>query len=484
VPSHAEFATHATRIRNNQPRTTSPFLRDLYTIWLACYENDAPGSLLAPASWMACGRDATERSIALNQLIVMLCQRQAFDAARVACEAATTHQPDMAVHWRFRIGLSGSDPAVVNEARTHCPTDSEIWLAALLNHCRAGLANPKAPPELPELVHDIESAMASNSFPPATLIRAAELLLRAGYPDLAIQLARHTSDIARSLLPAHIVGLRCAILAGDRKWAEACTLKALRASLRPPPALYRKLVQIKVEDAELDIDDDMVEALKNLRRSEPDKMLWAQMLSFVRFKRGGWEILDSLNQANAALAGGATDRATYIVGAEAARLLRNSDRATDLLREGLKHYPQDLALLNNLAYTLVDTPGRTAEALELIPALLPRTASAPWLIDTIALVYLRNDKLKEAEETLSWVATPPPEGGVEWFRYRLREAEIAFRRDELQKTMSLIRSILTGSKGIPDEEILMANSLLSKADAALRQLGQKPGREGSGVRGQ
>ncbi|MBT3294743.1 MAG: archaeosortase/exosortase family protein [Verrucomicrobia bacterium] len=478
VPSQAEFASHATRIRNNQPRTSSPFLRDLYTIWLACYANDAPGSLLTPASWMACGRDATERSIALNQLILILCQRQAFDAARTAAEAATTNQPEMAIHWRFRIGLSGADPAVVNEARMHCPADSEIWLAALLNHCRAGLATPKAPPPQPDLVHDVEAAIASNSFPPATLTRAAELLLRAGYQDLAIQLARHTSDIARSLLPAHIIGLRCAILAGDRTWAEACTLEALGASLHPPPELYRKLVQIKIEDSELDIDDDMVAALKNLRRSDPDNVVWARMLSFVRFKRGGWEVLDSLNQANAALAGGATDRATYMIGAEAARLLQNSDRATDLLRQGLERYPNDPAMLNNLAYTLANTPSRVAEALELIPLLLPRTSSAPWLIDTIALVYLRNDKLKEAEQALGWAATPPPEGSVEWFRHQLRKAEIAFRRDELQKTISLIRTILTGSKRIPDEEIMTANRLLSKADEALRQLGQKPERTG------
>ena len=62
IPTAQDFANHAARIRANLPRTASPFLRDLYTIWLACYEAETPGILLSPKSWLACGRDATERA--------------------------------------------------------------------------------------------------------------------------------------------------------------------------------------------------------------------------------------------------------------------------------------------------------------------------------------------------------------------------------------------------------------------------------------
>ncbi len=471
IPTEQDFAKHAARIRANLPRTSSPFLRDLYTIWLACYDTDDPGVLLAPESWLACGRDSTERAIALSQLCLLLCRRQDYDAARAAAEAATIAQPHTPLHWRFLIGLSSGDQDVIGRARAACPQDSEIWLAWLLSICRDGLASPADPPDRPGLVETIGDAVANGSFSPATLTRAAELLLRAGYRDAAVAVARRATDEARTLLPAYIIGLRCAILSRDPEWAESCTLSALRSALRPPPTLYRRLVEIKMDDGDLDIDDDMVEALKHLRRSDPDNELWARMLSLVRFRRGGWEVLDSLTQATAALDAGATDRMTYIIGAEAARLLHNPGRATDLLRQGLKRYPNDVIMLNNLAYTLADTPDRTAEALDILPSLLPRTTGSPWLIDTVALVYLRNDRLKEAEQALGWIMKEPPPGSPEAFRYRLRQAEIALRRDELQKTAAILRSILRGSKGIADEDILNANRMLSRADEMLRQLG-------------
>lgn len=474
VPTEQEFASHAKRIRENLPRTTSPFLQDLYTIWLATYEADPPDVLLAPRRWMACGRDNTERAIALSQLCMLLCLRQDYSGAHAAAEAATMAQPETPLHWRFLIGLSRGDSNVIARARAACPNDSEIWLAWLLSLCRDGLANPDSPPEQPALTQSVGDAAASGIFSAATLTRAAELLLRAGYRDAAIIAARKATSDARSLLPAYIIGLRCAILASDREWAEFCTLSAVRSALQPPPSLYRRMVEIKVDDGELDLDDDMVEALKNLRRSDPDNALWARMLSFVRFKRGGWEVLDSLNQATAALQAGATDRMTYIIGAEAARLLHNPERAADLLRQGLKRYPGDTAMLNNLAYTLADARGREAQALELIPDLLTRTAGSPWLIDTVALVYIRNDRLKEAEQALGWVTTELKSDSPEAFRHRLREAEIAFRRDELQEAITILRSILKTSRGIADEEILNANRLLSKADETLRQLGLKP----------
>ena len=475
IPTAKEFAAHAARLRENLPKTTSPFLRDLYTLWLAAYEAEGPSPLFQARRWIACGRDATERSIALNQLTIMLCSRHDYAAAREVAAQAAAIQPGAPLHWRFLIGLSPSKSDVIRRAAEACPEDDEIWLAGLLIHCRDGLTTPTAPPERPALTVAIEDALSRGTTPPATLTRAAELLLRAGYTELAARVMRTVTDKARSLLPAYIVGLRCAILSGDRAWAERCTMKAINASLQPPPELYRKLVQIKVDDRDLDTDDDMVEALKNLRRSDPDNPLWAQMLSYVRFQRGGWEVLDSLNQANAALEAGATDRIVFIVGAEAARLLHNVDRATDLLRQGLRRYPHDIVMLNNLAYTLADSPGHAAEALDLIPPLLTHTTNAPWLIDTIALVYLRNDRLKEAEQALGWLTTERQPGRPEWFRYQLKLAEIALRRDHLEESHAILREILNGSKGIPDEDILNANRLLSKADEMLRQLGQKPG---------
>jgi tetratricopeptide (TPR) repeat protein/uncharacterized protein HemY len=474
IPSEQAFANYAARARENLAKATSPFLRDLYTLWLAAYESDQPGPHLGLERWRACGRDDTERAIALSQLYLLLCRKQDYKAARAAAEAATIAQPQTALHWRFLVGLSGGDIDIIRRAREHCPADSELWLAWLFSIAREGLENTEGPPERPQLIAAIQGAVTNDLFPPATLTRAAELLLRSGYREAATLAARAATDDARSLLPAYILGLRCAILAGDLDWAEFCTTRALRSALQPPPELYKQLVELKMDDGELDLDDEMVEALKNLRRSDPDNELWARMLAFVRFKRGGWEVLDSLNQASAALEAGATDRMTYMIGAEAARLLRNPDRAVDLLRQGLQRYPGNTVMLNNLAYTLAEAPGRAAQALEIIPELLERTTDSPWLIDTIALVYLRNDRLKEAEQALGWLSAEPPAGSPDAFRYHLRKAEIAFRRDELQETMNILRTILKGSRGISDEDILDANRLLSKADETLRRLGQRP----------
>ena len=55
----------------------------------------------------------------------------------------------------------------------------------------------------------------------------------------------------------------------------------------------------------IDVDPEMIEALQNLRREEPSNPLWAEMLGYVRFRRGGWEIVDALSQMTDALSRGA-----------------------------------------------------------------------------------------------------------------------------------------------------------------------------------
>ena len=470
VPTQKDFDAYTERLRVNSARATSPFLSDLYAAWLGYREADP--ATQAVARWLECGRDRYEKALALQQLCLLACHGGNWDAARAAIDAAVEQFPEAPQLRRFQIGLSGADPAVVAAALEAVPGDSEIWLASLVVRCRPAMEERPGKAALEsELNDESERIVAADRFPPATLARAAELLLRAGFTEAAARYARAATDEARSLVPALITGLRCAILTQDRDWALECTRQAIAASLQPPPDLYRTLIQIKLDDPELDLGDDMVEALKRLRTAEPDNVLWPRMLAYIRFKRGGWEVIDSLQQAGAAIAAGARDPAIFIVGAEAARLLHNTDRAVELLRQGLVLYPGNTIMLNNLAYTLANSPGTAADALEFVPELLQKAGRIPWLADTIAYVYIQNDRLDDAGQALDWLRESTPPGTVEAFRLQLRKAQIAFRRDDFEGAAVILRGILTGSRGIPDEDLLTANRLLSRTDERVRELG-------------
>ncbi len=463
IPSEAQFAENAAHLRGNLS-TASPGLRKLLELWLEAYDNHCSGDLADPQRWIACTRDSMEHATALNQLTLLLCREERYTEAETAARKAVTAMPSIPMLWQILISLSGVDADVVARARQACPDDAELWLAELVMR-----AHPTVGTEMHEATRQELDAWIAKTvtdaldakFPPATLTRAGEFLWRGNYRDETVLIARDLAEHARGLLPSYILAMRAALHERDNALALLCTEKAIAAALRPLPELYETLVSIKASDGEIDTDPDMVNALRNLRKSDPDNPIWPQMLGYIRFRRGGWEIIDAMFEMNVAIAGGATNRAPYLIASEVSRLLQNYDRAADVLTQGLTHSPGHPSLLNNLAFTLSHDAKRIAEALELVPQLRQLAEDNPHIRDTLAVVYLRAGKLDDAQRTIAEILCKADPGSPLWFRANMHLAEIAWKRGKPREARMQLEGLLKSGKHVPDEDILAANSLLA-----------------------
>ena len=128
LPGARDFAAAARILRANLPATTSPFLREMLGLWLACYEAGAQGPAADPERWLACGRDRREQATALNQLCLLLARHGQVESARRVARRAVETWPESPVLWRLLVGLSEGDLGLVAAARRACPQDPELWL--------------------------------------------------------------------------------------------------------------------------------------------------------------------------------------------------------------------------------------------------------------------------------------------------------------------------------------------------------------------
>ncbi len=493
LPSAGEFAAQAERLEANRAHNASPFIARLTDLWLTCYRANGSAGTADPRRWAAAGRDALEQAQLLNQLTLLLCRQGRIADARAAALQAAALLPSSPLLWRTAVSLSGPDRRVLAAARRSCPRDSELWLADLVTTTQvaAGLVAPQPaandpardalPPEdaLPGDVRawveeQVSAAARDNRYSPAAMTRAADYLYRGDYRQSAASAAHNAAERARGLLPAYIMGLRCAIVETDSARALDCTRQAIASALAPPPVLYRKLVGIKSAVDPVATDNEMVEALKVLRRDDPGNPLWAQMLGYVRFQRGGWEVVDALAQMEVALASSPTNLTPYLVAAEAARQLDRVDRAVEILTDAATRFPEDLAVLNNLVYSLALRPETIPRALDLLPRLLERARQDVRVMDTASAVYAGSGLLDQADVILEQILRTAPEGSRSWFRARVRQAEVLLLRGQPEAAAKALTQQVGRSAGIPDEDMLMATRLLEEAQTeALRAAARK-----------
>jgi exosortase len=455
VPSDKDFENTAKVMRQNLATATSPFLHDIMRLWLDCYGSKCHGESAEPRRWLACGRDTTEKAIALSQLTLFLCWQEKYAEARHVAGMAVAYLPQSPILWRTLISLSGSDLSVISAARKECPADSEIWLAELVARTQVG-GNEEW------LANEVRRAAESKAFTPAAMTRAAEYLLRGGRTKAAAVVARDAVNRARGLLSPYVIGVRCALIENDKEWTLECARGAIKAALQPLPIFYQKLVELKGDRNKLETDTEMLEVLRRLRTEEPDKPIWAQMLGYVRFARGGWETVEAFEQMDSAIQAGVTNKTAYIVAAEASRLAGNSPRAADILKKALEHYPDDTRILNNLAYTLCFTPEGASEALKLLPRLLKGNENDISVQDTVSLVYLHAGKIDDAEKVAGRILKKVKQETPEWFRARMRLAEVAIARNNRPEAATILTDVLKHTHGVPDEDVLAASGLLSK----------------------
>lgn len=454
LPTDDQFARNLAVLRQNQATATSPFLQQLLKAWITCYESGAQGDTADPDWWKYVGRDALEHAVALNQLTALLCHAGHFEKARAVALDAAERLPSSAPLWRWAISLSGADTGVVARARAACPNDPEIWLAELTTTVNANPSNAMAV---------VQARLADPALlPPETLARAGEFLQRRGRLDEAALVLQDAAARSGGLMPVYLLGLRCALARHDATWATDCARQAILAALRPPKALYRKLVDLKSAGSEPATDFDMVEALKSLRSTEPENMIWAQLLGYVRFKRGGWEILDAYTQMDAAISGGVTNALTFKIAAETSRLMGNDTRSVEILRQGLRFHPTDMEMLNNLAYVLTEAPDGLAEAQALLPRLIEIGADDPHVLDTIAAIHVKAGETDKARTVLQRLLARTSEGSNLWFRAQMHTADLEAHTGDVARAIQDLSDALNRSQGVPDEDVVTANRKIAR----------------------
>jgi tetratricopeptide (TPR) repeat protein len=472
IPSEEQFRLNAEHLRNNLS-TAGPGLRNMLSLWIKAYEQHCLGGSASQQLWLDCGRDPLERATALNQLTLLLCREELYSEAKIAAKNAVSALPDEPLLWLILISLSDSSPATVEQARHACPDDPELWLAELVLKTHpenrksevGGQSTSYQSTKNLWLSKTISEAI-EKQMPPAILTRAGEYLRRNNMHTEAVRLARNISGRARGLLPAYIFTMRCALYEKDEKWALQCTKNAIQSALHPLPEFYENLVNLKVADGKIDTEPDMINALCNLRKTDPDNQAWAQMLGYIRFRRGGWEIVDAMFQMQSAINHGATNPAPYLIASEASRLLRNYDRAIDILHQGLKHNPDNSALINNLAFTMTHSPKYIDDVAAMIPQLQQLAEDNPQIKDTLAAVYIHTSKLDSAMDTIKSILNDTHPGSPIWFRAKTHLARIARLRGQNAEAIALLNGLLKNLKQIPDEDILRANALLTQIKEA------------------
>ena len=494
IPSEKHFEWNAEMLEVNRDSATSPFLRSLTDLWLAHYKRRDKTEPVAIEKWVEAGRDNQEKAVLLNQLTVLLCRENRYAEARKVALRAVTIIPEVPQLWRAAASLCGPDLALIRAAREACPADSALWLADLvvttqiaremvtpvnvfapdpddLDAHAATNGQTRTTVDLPEkldqwVLNVVRQAKTSQAFSSAAMTRAGDYLFRGGFANAACVAAGDADDRARSLLPAYVLAIRCAIAEKDRKWALECTERAIASALRPPTVFYERYVRLKSDTEPIDIDNDMVEALKILRRDDSENPLWAQILGYVRFQRGGREVIDALQQMTTAIEYGATNRTPYVIAAESARLLDRLDRATELLREGLSRYPGDMNMMNNLVFTLSLAPDGIEEALDRLPALLQQARNSLQVLDTASVVYTRSGLLDDAETILKQILLKVEKESRSWFRASTRVAEVKLLRGEAEAALKDLHILIHHSAGMPDDDVLVLTRLIDEAELA------------------
>ena len=454
LPTERAFRINASVLATNRASIKSDYLKGVMSEWVTTYHSATPIAQQALDQWEALGRDRTEKAAALHQLTLLLCHRRDYDLAGQAARRAAELLPEASMLWRWCVSLSRDQEADVLVARQHCPGDPELWLVEL------GYRAQEEPDAVMAFIRPY--AQGEPRMPVGTQTRAADMLHARGLIDEACVLMRNATRRARGLLPAFVLGIQCATDIGDKDWALFCTKQAIDAALRPPSQLYKRLIDLRVAGNELPTDADVVEALKSLRSREPENLVWAQMLGYVRFRRGGWEMPDAFRQMEDALIGGATNRLAFSVAAEASRQLGNNARAAEILKRGLEYYPNDITFLNNLTHLLADTPNGITEAQSYVPQLMKRGGDSVDILDTVATVLMKSGKTDIAEATALRLLQQAPEGGSIWFRANMHLAQIRAEAGDWTGAIAKMTAAMKNATEVDDETVVEANRRLSQ----------------------
>jgi predicted Zn-dependent protease len=417
------------------------------------------------ASWLSLAKTRLEQAEAMHVLMSLLYQQGRDHVAGRAARMAVVANPREPVLWLAYL-RSLAPIRVASEiqvARRYCPDDTDLWLLALVLSCHPETESI-AEAELTGLIEEVRQA--PNRFPVDTLVRGADFLWRVEkYPE-AMVLIENYHGRERGLLAAHLLGLTAAEMSGDRIRALEHSEAAIAATEQAAPELFARYVKTQVTYRELTGDRSTLHALRQLRFAEPDNAFWAELLGYVRYQRGGGEVIEAGLDMQDAIASGSTNRVAFLIAADGFQRVNRFADAAAVLRQGLEVHPDDIVLLNNLAYVLAMTPDTIADAKALQAKLEPYLAGNPEIRDTWAFVLLRNGELDAARRYLAENIRELPPDSATWFRSQVNLAEVIWLQGQGEVALSMLEQLMRGARNIPDGDVLLANRLLVRIYAS------------------
>jgi len=415
-----------------KPRQT-PFLKSLQATKAAWYAANGRGTTSELAKWTDIGRDSREKALALGELTILLMRQNRTNEAALAITKALEFRPASGLLNRLNVLLK-KDAKTADKALAAQPLDGELWLAYLVSHVREN-----APPAWVD--REIQKAINNNIYPPGTLVRAGDFLLRHNYTNAAGIAARTSIKTGQGLLPADVLGVTTAIKIKDYPWALLCARAGSEHALEPWP-FYKIIIGLKIRSGKA--DPDVIRALEGLAAHYPEDRIWAESLGEVYFQKGQTDrALGVLEDALAREVGNkqALPR-TFLLAAESARREGHIPRAIKILKAAYVRYPDDMNVLNNLIFTLAQDPMYVTDALALLPTLLNTQKDDFAIHDTAALVYMRAGNLSEAEKHMLQAITLVKKGDYAWLEVYLNAAEAQIRLGKLREARESLSLIL------------------------------------------
>jgi len=415
-----------------KPRHT-PFLKALQTTKAAWYDAKGQGTTSQLSTWTSIGRDKREKALALGELTLLLLRQSRTNEAAITLAQALAFQPTSGLLNRLNV-LLRKDVETATRALATQPLDGELWLAYLVTKVRAGALSAWADREIRKAVDD-------HLYPPATLVRAGDLMLRNNLTNAASMAAHAAIKEGQGLLPADVLGVTTALKIKDNTWALACARAGTEHALEPWP-FYKIIIGLKIRSTTT--DPDTIHALEGLSAHYPEESIWAERLGEVYFQKGQTDrALGILEDALAREVGQkqAVPR-TYLLAAESARREGNIPRAIKILKAAFVRYPTDMNVLNNLIFTLAQDPMFVSEAVALLPTLLNTQKNDFAIHDTAALVYMRSGNLNEAEKHMQQALNLVKKGDYAWLEVYLNAAEAQLRMGKLREAHESLSLIL------------------------------------------
>jgi exosortase/archaeosortase family protein len=440
VLKEADYAREAAAL----PLRKTPFLKGLNRLKADWFAARGRGDSSSPALWEGVGRDPREKALALSDLALLLMRQGRQQEAMLPARRSLELAPRWSLLWRLNIVLR-NEFGLVEEALRACPHDSEIWLAYVVR----GIQNGRDAAWAGQVV---DQAVSARQYSPATLVRAGDFLIRKEMTNAACQAARAAIKDGQGLLPAYVLGVQCAIKTKDMAWATSCARNGAEQALEPWP-FYKLIVGLKTRAG--GNDPDVVRALEGLAAKYPAENIWAERLGEIYFLQGQTDrAMGVLTEAIAREQGRkqASPR-TYLLAAEAARREGNLGKAIAMLNLARNLYPDDLNVLNNLAYTLAQTPATTGQALALVPDLLQKGGQDFAIFDTIALVYLRSGDLKMAGEYMNKAISLVKKGDYAWIEVYLNAAEAQIKLGKYKEARENLNRIMKTPERTPAMDV-------------------------------